>query len=92
MFRSFRFFGPRQLGLFTAFSLMKFTPYIMESEEAAHINAKLKRKLDERYHHRKDISFELDEEKRYSSPYAGRKWSFSLETPTTPSPRKSLIF
>ena len=58
MFRSFlRFFGPRQLGLFTAFSLIKLTPYLLNSEEAAEINAKLKRKIDEKYHHQKEISF-----------------------------------
>jgi hypothetical protein len=60
MFRSFlRLFGPRQLGLFAGFSLLRLTPLFMTSEENERINQKLKRKLNEKYHNRKDISFEL---------------------------------
>lgn len=33
MFRSFmKLFGPKQLGVFTAVSLLKFQPYMMTSE------------------------------------------------------------
>jgi hypothetical protein len=62
MFKSFfRFVGPRQLGLFFAFSSLKLNPYLATSEENERINQKLKRKLNEKYHNRKDISFELTE-------------------------------
>lgn len=75
MFRSFlRFLGPKQLGLFGVFSLIKLSPYLLTSEENERINQKLKRKLNEKYHNRKDISFELTEEYRYSASYAGRTW------------------
>jgi type VI protein secretion system component VasK len=60
MFRSFlRFFGPRQLGLIGAFATYKLAPYMATSEENERINQKLKKKLNEKYHNRKDISFEL---------------------------------
>ena len=58
MFKSFlRFFGPKQISLFTAFSLMKLSPYLLTSEENERINRKLKKILNEKYHNRKDISF-----------------------------------
>jgi hypothetical protein len=61
MFKSFlRFFGPRQLSILTAFSLLRLSPLLLTSEENERINLKLKRKLNEKYH-RKDISFELTE-------------------------------
>lgn len=65
MFKSFfRFLGPKQFSIFTAFSLIKLSPYLLTSEENERINQKLKRKLNEKYHNRKDISFELTEEYR----------------------------
>lgn len=39
-------------------------PLWATSEENARINQKLKKKLNERYHDRKDISFELTDEFR----------------------------
>jgi hypothetical protein len=47
MFRSFlKLFGPKQLGLIGAISLLKFQPYLMTNEENERINQKLKRKLN----------------------------------------------
>ena len=47
MLRSFlRLLGTRQLSLFSAFSLLKLSPYLLKSEENERINQKLKRKLD----------------------------------------------
>lgn len=60
MFKHFlRFFGPKQFALFSAFSFLKLSPLFMTSEENERINKKLKRILNEKYHNRKDISFEL---------------------------------
>lgn len=65
MFRSLlRFLGPRQVGIFLGFSLLRLSPLLLTSEENERINQKLKRKLNEKYHNRKDISFELTEEYR----------------------------
>jgi len=65
MLRNFlRFLGPKQLALFTAFSLVKLTPYWANGEPNSDINARLKRKLNEKFQHRMDVSFELDEENR----------------------------
>lgn len=65
MFRSFfKLFGPRQIGLIGGISFLKFKPYFMTSDENERINQKLKRKLNEKFHNRKDISFELTEEFR----------------------------
>jgi hypothetical protein len=60
MFRSFaRVFGPRKLAFLGALATLKLSPYLNASEENARINQKLKKKLNERYHNRHDISFEL---------------------------------
>ena len=75
MFRSFlKLFGPRQLGLLGTLSFLKFQPYLMTNEENERINQKLKRKLNEKFHNRKDISFELTEEFRYSFSDTGKTW------------------
>ena len=67
MFKSFlRWFGPKQLGLFLGFSTLRLSPFLLTSEENERINQKLKGKLNEKYHNRKDISFELTEEYRYT--------------------------
>jgi hypothetical protein len=93
MFKSFlRFFGPKQFGLLTAFSVLKLAPYLLTSEENERINQKLKRKLNEKYHNRKDISFELTEEYRYSRHNPAKTWSSSLATPTRRWRRKSPRF
>lgn len=90
MFRSFlRFFGPRQFGLLAAFTLLKVPSLLATSEENERINQKLKKKLNEKFHNRKDISFELTDEFRYPPPHPGRTWSSSRATPTRPSPKKS---
>ena len=60
MFRAFlRFLGPRQVGAFCAISTIRMAPFLATSEENELINQKLKKKLNEKYHNRKDISFEL---------------------------------
>ena len=65
MFRSFfKTFAPRHLAFFGAFATLRLTPYLGLSEENERINQKLKRKLNEKYHNRKDISFELTDEFR----------------------------
>lgn len=65
MFKSFmRMFGPKQLGLIGGLTLTQMQPYLSTSEENERINQKLKRKLNEKFHNRKDISFELTEEFR----------------------------
>ena len=70
MFRSFfKAFKPRHLAFFGAFASLRLAPYMALSEENERINQKLKRKLNEKYHNRKDISFELTDEFRYSSVY-----------------------
>ena len=67
MFRSFfKAFAPRHLAFFGAFASLRLSPYMALSEENERINQKLKRKLNEKYHNRKDISFELTDEFRYS--------------------------
>ena len=89
MFGSFfRRFTPRQFAFLGAFSMMRLMPFLATSEENERINKKLKRKLNERYHNREDISFELTEEFRYSCPHPGRTWSSSQATPTRPFLRK----
>lgn len=66
MFRSFfKIFTGRQATLGYSFLLMNSAPYWMRNEENERINQKLKRKLNEKYHNHKDISFELTEEFRY---------------------------
>ncbi len=58
MFRQFlKLFGPRQLGLIGAVGFLKFQPFMLTNEENERINQKLKRKLNEKFHNRKDISF-----------------------------------
>ena len=53
----------------------------MSSAENMRINQKLKKKLNEKYHNRKDISFELTDEFRYDLAQVGKTCSFSRETP-----------
>ena len=68
MFRSFgRLFSARRVGLAGAFCLLNALPIWLSSSENERINQKLKRKLNEKYHNRKDISFELTDEFRYPS-------------------------
>ena len=75
MFRSFaRVFGPRRLAFVGAFATLKLAPFMNASEENARINQKLKKKLNERYHNTRDISFELTDEFRYSMVDSGRTW------------------
>lgn len=65
MFRSFgKIFSPRYLGLMGAFFTMNTAPLWMSQEENEQINQKLKKKMNEKFHNRKDISFELTEEFR----------------------------
>ena len=90
MFRSFlRFFGPRQTALLGAFATYKLAPHLATSEENERINQKLKKKLNEKYHNRKDISFELTDEFRYFHNYPDKIWSSSVATPTKPSRNRS---
>ena len=66
MFRSFfKAFNPRHFAFLGAFASSHFLPFMATSEEHERINQKLKRKLNEKYHNRKDISFELTDEFRY---------------------------
>lgn len=58
MFRSFaKIFNPRAFGLLGAFFCIQTSPYWMTQEEKEIINQKLKKKLNEKFHNRKDISF-----------------------------------
>ncbi len=58
MFRSFfRLFRPKHVGLFGGFLTLRMAPFLATSEENERINQKLKKKLNEKYHNRKDISF-----------------------------------
>ena len=67
MFGSFgRFFTARRVGLAGAFCLLNAVPLWLSSAENVRINQKLKKKLNEKYHNRKDISFELTDEFRYN--------------------------
>ena len=66
MFRSFaKIFTARRVGLAGAFTLLNALPLWLNSAENVRINQKLKKKLNEKYHNRKDISFELTDEFRY---------------------------
>ena len=58
MFRSFfRFFRPRHFSFMGGIAALHLLPFVATSEENARINQKLKKKLNERYHNQKDISF-----------------------------------
>lgn len=65
MFRSFfRLFTPQRLAFVGAFASLRLLPCLLASEENSMINQKLKKKLNEKYHNRQDISFELTDEFR----------------------------
>lgn len=58
MFRSFaKIFTASRVGLFGAFFLANKGPTWLTQEENERINQKLKKKLNEKFHNRKDISF-----------------------------------
>ena len=58
MFRSFfRLLKPQHIGIAAGFATLKLAPYFATSEENERINQSLKKKLNEKYHNRKDISF-----------------------------------
>lgn len=60
MFKSFaKIFTSRGLGILGAFLMVNTAPYWMDQQENERINQKLKKKLNEKFHNRKDISFEL---------------------------------
>lgn len=65
-------FTGRRVGLVGAFCLLNALPLWLSSAENVRINQKLKKKMNEKYHNRKDISFELTDEFRYCSPHSGR--------------------
>ena len=67
MFRSLasRLLQPRKLAFVGSFFLLNSATYWLINEEQERINQKLKKKLNEKFHNRKDISFELTEEFRY---------------------------
>lgn len=93
MYRSFfKFFTPRHFSLLSAFTLVPWLSHKLTSSENERINQKLKRKLNEKFHDRKDISFELTDEFRYAMPKVGKIWSSSLEIRIRPLQKRSLRY
>ena len=77
MFRSLlRIVSSRQAQLCSAFFLLNTVPSWLRNEENERINQKLKKKLNEKFHNRKDISFELTEEFRYFFLNVEKIWLF----------------
>lgn len=62
MFRSFfKMFGCRQASFASVFFLANPAVAWLQNEENERINKKLKMKLNDRFHHHRDISYELTE-------------------------------